>query len=126
MSLGPPAVAAAVAAFLLAFPALFSIVNPIGGALIFNNVTADRTAHERRALAARALAPVLQGRESLSDSLPGVLAQANSQDRGLLQAIATNLALLAEGDSGPEVVSNVNLRNALKGLEAASYQLARR
>jgi multiple antibiotic resistance protein len=53
MSLGPPAVAAAVAAFLLAFPALFSIVNPIGGALIFNNVTADRTAHERRALAAR-------------------------------------------------------------------------
>lgn len=40
-----------------------------------------------RALAARALAPVLQGRESLSDSLPGALAQANSQDRGLLQAI---------------------------------------
>jgi hypothetical protein len=44
---------------------------------------------------------------------------------GLLQAIATNIALQAEGDVGPEAVSNVNLRNALKGLEAASFQLAR-
>jgi multiple antibiotic resistance protein len=34
----PPAMTA-VAAFLLAFPALFSIINPIGGALIFNEVT---------------------------------------------------------------------------------------
>ena len=44
---------------------------------------------------------------------------------GLLQAIATNIALQAEGDVGPQAVSNVNLRNALKGLEAASFQLAR-
>lgn len=40
-------------AFLLAFPALFSIVNPLGGALIFNQVVAHRTGAERRALAAR-------------------------------------------------------------------------
>lgn len=41
-----------------------------------------------RALAARALAPVLAARESLSDTLPGVLTQVATQDRGLLQAIA--------------------------------------
>lgn len=39
-------------AFLLAFSALFSIVNPVGSALIFSQVTADRT-HEERALLAR-------------------------------------------------------------------------
>ena len=44
---------------------------------------------------------------------------------GLLQAIATNIAIQTEGDSGPEAVSSVNLKNALKGLEAASFQLAR-
>lgn len=38
-------------AFLLALSALFSIVNPIGSALIFNQVTADRSAEERRKLA---------------------------------------------------------------------------
>ncbi|WP_043838764.1 MarC family protein [Muricoccus aerilatus] len=42
----------ALGAFLLGFPALFSIVNPIGGALIFSQVLADRT-HEERALLAR-------------------------------------------------------------------------
>lgn len=41
-----------------------------------------------RALAARALAPVLAGRESLSDTLPAVLSHASAQDRGLLQAMA--------------------------------------
>jgi multiple antibiotic resistance protein len=41
------------AAFLLAFPALFSIVNPLGGAIIFNEVTAAQTRPERRALARR-------------------------------------------------------------------------
>jgi multiple antibiotic resistance protein len=41
----------ATAAFLLAFPALFSIVNPIGGAFIYNEVTADLTHVERAALA---------------------------------------------------------------------------
>ena len=40
------------AAFLLAFPALFSIVNPIAGAFIFRGATADRT-HAGRALLAR-------------------------------------------------------------------------
>jgi 16S rRNA (cytosine967-C5)-methyltransferase len=41
-----------------------------------------------RALAARALAPVLVGKESLSDTLPPVLAQAATPDRGLVQALA--------------------------------------
>lgn len=40
-----------------------------------------------RALAARALAPVLAGKESLSDTLPAALSQASPQDRGLLQAM---------------------------------------
>ena len=39
--------------FLLAFPALFSIVNPAGGALIFSQVLAGRTHAERSALARR-------------------------------------------------------------------------
>lgn len=38
--------------FLLAFSALFSIVNPIGGALIFAQVTSDRS-HDDRLLLAR-------------------------------------------------------------------------
>jgi multiple antibiotic resistance protein len=37
--------------FLLAFSALVSIVNPIGGALIYNQVTAGQTHSERAALA---------------------------------------------------------------------------
>jgi multiple antibiotic resistance protein len=45
----------AIAAFLLAFLALFSIVNPLGGAIIFNEVTALQT-HEQRAALARRLA----------------------------------------------------------------------
>lgn len=43
----------AVQAFLLAFSALFSIVNPIGTAFIFSQVTADRTHAQRAALAGR-------------------------------------------------------------------------
>lgn len=42
-----------VTAFLLAFPALFSIVNPFGGAIIFNEVTASQTQAQRHALARR-------------------------------------------------------------------------
>jgi multiple antibiotic resistance protein len=38
-------------AFLLAFPALFSIVNPISGAFIFRSVTADRGTDVRSRLA---------------------------------------------------------------------------
>ena len=41
------------AAFLLAFPSLFSIVNPVGMAFIFNEVTADLPAAERLAVAGR-------------------------------------------------------------------------
>ncbi len=41
----------AAAAFLLAFPALFSIVNPPGSAFIFNEVTPGFTAAERARLA---------------------------------------------------------------------------
>jgi multiple antibiotic resistance protein len=40
-------------AFLLAFPALFSIVNPIGASLIFSNVTQGRSHAERLSLAKR-------------------------------------------------------------------------
>ncbi len=43
----------AITAFLLAFPALFSIVNPFGGAIIFHEVTARQTRAERRSLARR-------------------------------------------------------------------------
>ena len=39
--------------FLIAFPALFSIVNPLGGALIYSQVTADRSHPERVRLAWR-------------------------------------------------------------------------
>ncbi len=41
----------AVAAFLLGFPALFSIVNPISGAFIFRSRTDERTHAERQRLA---------------------------------------------------------------------------
>lgn len=41
-----------------------------------------------RALAARALAPVLAGRESLGDTLPAAIGQAAAPDRGLVQALA--------------------------------------
>ncbi|WP_297489761.1 MarC family protein [Acidocella sp.] len=41
----------AVAAFLLAFPALFSILNPPGSAIIFNEVTAGHSHVQRVALA---------------------------------------------------------------------------
>jgi multiple antibiotic resistance protein len=41
------------AAFLLAFPTLFSIVNPIGTAFIFNEVTAHLRHQDRARLAAR-------------------------------------------------------------------------
>jgi len=40
-------------AFLLAFPTLFSIVNPFGSALIFKEATADRSLAERHYLARR-------------------------------------------------------------------------
>ncbi len=41
------------AAFLLAFPSLFSIINPIGGALIFNEATLGLRARDRRWVAGR-------------------------------------------------------------------------
>jgi multiple antibiotic resistance protein len=41
----------AIASFLLAFSALVSIVNPLGGAVIYSQVTADRTHAERVTLA---------------------------------------------------------------------------
>ena len=43
----------AAAAFLLAFPALFSIVNPVGAAFIFDEVTAHLTHADRARLAGR-------------------------------------------------------------------------
>lgn len=45
--------AAAIQALLLAFPALFSIVNPLASAIIFNEITASQTHIERLALARR-------------------------------------------------------------------------
>lgn len=53
MDFSPPPLTSIAGAFLLAFPALFSIVNPIGAALIFNKVTQGRTRGERAALAWR-------------------------------------------------------------------------
>lgn len=48
-----PPFGAVIGAFLLAFPALFSIVNPIGAAPISSQVMADRTHGEGTALARR-------------------------------------------------------------------------
>jgi multiple antibiotic resistance protein len=53
MSFSPHPVSSIVGAFLLAFPALFSIVNPVGSALIFNQVTEGRSPAERVMLAQR-------------------------------------------------------------------------
>ena len=53
MDFTPLPVATAWGAFLLAFPALFSIVNPIGGALIFDSVVSDRSRGEKKRLAFR-------------------------------------------------------------------------
>jgi multiple antibiotic resistance protein len=51
--MNPLPVESVIGAFLLAFPALFSIVNPIGSALIFHQVTSGRTRGERHDMAAR-------------------------------------------------------------------------
>jgi multiple antibiotic resistance protein len=40
-----------IGSFLLAFPALFSIVNPVGGALIFDQVLVNRSAADKHKLA---------------------------------------------------------------------------
>ena len=52
-NLAPLPLATFFGAFLLAFPTLFSIVNPFGSALIFKEATAERTAAERHYLARR-------------------------------------------------------------------------
>jgi multiple antibiotic resistance protein len=51
--MNPIPVESVIGAFLLAFPALFSIVNPIGSALIFHQVTSARTRADRHEMAAR-------------------------------------------------------------------------
>jgi multiple antibiotic resistance protein len=51
MEFSPLPVSSVVGAFLLAFPALFSIVNPIGSALIFHQLLADHPPETRRRLA---------------------------------------------------------------------------
>lgn len=43
----------AIGAFLFAFPALFSIINPIGGALIFNEATRSLGPFDKRWVAGR-------------------------------------------------------------------------
>ena len=53
MSLSPLPLTSAIGAFLFAFPALFSIVNPVGASLIFNQVTAGRSRAEKVTLARR-------------------------------------------------------------------------
>jgi len=53
MDVSPIPVETALGAFLLAFPALFSIVNPIGGALIFDSVTTGRSREDKQKLAVR-------------------------------------------------------------------------
>jgi multiple antibiotic resistance protein len=51
MTFGPLPVSTVLGAFLLGFPTLFSIVNPVGASLMFYNVTADRSHPERMVLA---------------------------------------------------------------------------
>ncbi len=51
MEFSPLPVSTLVGAFLLAFPALFSIVNPVGAALIFHQMLVDHPAETRRRLA---------------------------------------------------------------------------
>ena len=53
MDFSPIPVETAVGAFLLAFPALFSIVNPLGGALIFDAVTLGRSRADKQKMAVR-------------------------------------------------------------------------
>jgi len=51
MTFGPLPLSTVLGAFLLGFPTLFSIVNPIGASLMFYNITLDRTHAERLVLA---------------------------------------------------------------------------
>lgn len=51
MNFSPPPTESLVGAFLLAFPALFSIVNPVGASLIFHQAMSGRTREERLRLA---------------------------------------------------------------------------
>jgi len=53
VDLNPLPLGSVIGAFLLAFPALFSIVNPIGAALIFNQVTTGRSLAEHQRLAGK-------------------------------------------------------------------------
>jgi len=53
MDISPLPVETAIGAFLLAFPALFSIVNPLGGALIFDSVTMGRSTADKQKMAFR-------------------------------------------------------------------------
>jgi multiple antibiotic resistance protein len=53
MDLSPLPVSSFIGAFLLAFPALFSIVNPVGAALIFNEIMEGRSRSERQHMADR-------------------------------------------------------------------------
>lgn len=53
MDLSPLPLGSVIGAFLLAFPTLFSIVNPVGAALIFNQVISNRSRAERQELARR-------------------------------------------------------------------------
>ncbi|HEY2049231.1 MAG TPA: MarC family protein [Caulobacteraceae bacterium] len=53
MNVGPWPLSTVVGAFLLGFPTLFSIINPVGSSLVFHNVTSDRTHSDRQILAQR-------------------------------------------------------------------------
>ena len=53
MDISPIPVETAIGAFLLAFPALFSIVNPVGAALIFDSVMAGRSRSDKQRMAFR-------------------------------------------------------------------------
>jgi len=55
MTFGPLPLSTVLGAFLLGFPALFSIVNPVGASLMFYNITANRS-HGERMLLARQIA----------------------------------------------------------------------
>ncbi len=117
--------AAALAAFLLALPALFSIVNPLGGAIIFNEVTALQSHAERVALARRVaiystiVMLVALGAGSYILSFFGISLNALRIAGGIVVAVRAYEML-----SAPETQANRKENDARPVGEASSQDLA--
>lgn len=107
MHLEPHLVSTVIGAFLLGFPALFSIVNPIGSSLIFYNLTSGRSHAERAALArsvAINAALVLAGSLWLGAYVLNIFGVSLSALRigGGLVVAATAWRLLMQQAAGPD------------------------